>query len=198
VHEWRAREAKRGKGEHLPIVALTADVLIGDASKFISEGFDDYMAKPVSRDALRNLIAKWLNRGQPGEPDGETPAESELQPTTDEHGADLPVNHARLVEILGLDDAEIIAEAMQVFVMTAEETFAALEKAYANQDSGAAKGPAHSLKGSARMAGANLLGDIAAELDAAAKAGELLPDKLEACRHELARVLDYVRQRYLK
>jgi CheY-like chemotaxis protein/HPt (histidine-containing phosphotransfer) domain-containing protein len=196
VQEWRAREAKRAKGEHLPIVALTADVLIGDASKFISEGFDDYMPKPVSRDALRNLIAKWLNRGGGVVVDESVPVKNPA--AVSEGGADTPVIHARLVEILGLDEADIIAEAMDVFLHTAEETFAALEKAYANHDAKAAKGPSHSLKGSARMAGAVKLGDIAAELDAAAKVDQLLPERLEACREEVAKVSDYVRSVYLK
>jgi PAS domain S-box-containing protein len=196
VHEWRAREAKRAKGEHLPIVALTADVLIGDASKFIAEGFDDYMPKPVSRDALRNLIAKWLNRG--GGAVAEPSATAVPSTETSIDAADAPVSHAKLVEILGLDEADIIAEAMDVFLHTAEETFAALEKAYTNHDAKAAKGPAHSLKGSARMAGAVKLGDIAAELDAAAKVDQLLPERLEACREELAKVVAYVTAVYLK
>ncbi len=201
VQEWRAREAKRGKNERLPIVALTADVLIGDASKFIADGFDDYMAKPVSRDALRNLIAKWLNRSASGAaavPAASEPVPANASPAGEGNASDLPIDHARLVEILGMDDPEIIAESFGIFISTAEETFAALEKAYAAHDAKAAKGPAHSLKGSARMAGAVVLGDLAAELDAAAKTDQLLPDRLEACRVELARVLDYVRKTYLK
>lgn len=202
VHEWRSREAKRGKNEHLPIVALTADVLIGDASKFIAEGFDDYMAKPVSRDALRNLITKWLTRGRGVLSDvAAVPEATESEqvdtspPVSDVPGA--PVSHARLIEILGMDDADVIKEAMAIFVETANETFAALEQAYANGDAAAAKGPAHSLKGSARMAGAEILGDLAAELDAAAKQGNLLPDRLEACRTEVAKVVKYVKETYL-
>ena len=200
VHEWRAREASRGRGEHLPIVALTADVLIGDQSKFISEGFDDYMAKPVSRDALRNLITRWLNNGAGEILVQETVSPQAVTSTTSvppSSEADSPVVHDKLVEILGLDDAELISEAMKIFVETAEETFAALDAGYAAADIAKVKGPAHSLKGSARMAGAVILGDIAAELDAAAKAGTLLPDRLEACRAELKRVLEYIERVYL-
>lgn len=210
VHEWREREQKRGRGEHLPIVALTADVLIGDQNKFIAEGFDDYMAKPVSRDALRNLIAKWLSSNIDGvaahTPEAAAePLSAQAAPSSPSQKASAdsddtgykPVDHDRLIEILGLDDAEILAEAMDIFMETARETFAALEKAYQAGDVSAAKGPAHSLKGSARMAGAIQLGELAAELDAAAKQGELIPDKLEACRAELALVLDYVARTYL-
>lgn len=219
VHEWRDREARRGKGDHLPIVALTADVLIGDHSKFLAEGFDDYMAKPVSRDALRNLIAKWLGRavdekeqkaeaaaGGAAVADDPPPVSvtehivasadsGHLAPSSDPAS---PVVHDRLIEILGMDDADILSEAMSVFVSTAIETFSSLTAAYSEGSSDKAKGPAHSLKGSARMAGAVTLGDIAAELDAAAKAGQLLPDRLEACRVELERVLDFVQKVYIQ
>ncbi len=201
VHEWRARENKRAKNEHLPIVALTADVLIGDASKFIAEGFDDYVAKPVSRDALRNLITKWLTRGRGILGETAEEAAPAAVPATEAPVAaqtDTPVVHARLIEILGMDDADIIKEAMQIFVETAIETFAGIEKGYASGDASAVKGPAHSLKGSARMAGADVLGNIAAEIDAASKEGKLLPDRFEACRTEVDRVIAYVREIYLK
>lgn len=202
VHEWRAREAKRDRGEHLPIVALTADVLIGDASKFIAEGFDDYMAKPVSRDALRGLITKWLKSGNDSGAEDAVEAAPEPLPTVASPPAGLddpnaPVIHARLLEILGIDDAEIIRESMNIFIDTANETLGALKAAYTQGDSYAAKGPAHSLKGSARMAGAVVLGDIAAELDTAAKAGTLLPDRLQACEAEANRVIEYIRQTYI-
>jgi two-component system sensor histidine kinase/response regulator len=209
VHEWRAREEKRGQGEHLPIVALTADVLIGDASKFIAEGFDDYVAKPVSRDALRALITKWLCKTCGSSVSLDTPQEPESTaidvtqnikqdlPQPVESGL-VPVDHARLVEILGMDDPEILSESMTYFIDTALSTFESLDQAYKLGDPEAAKGPAHSLKGSARMAGAILLGDIAAELDAAAKKGEMLPERLEACRAEVDRVIAFVRRVYLQ
>ncbi len=196
VHAWREREQKRGQGEHLPIVALTADVLIGDKSKFLTEGFDDYVAKPVSRGTLRDLITRWLQTsgGALAKPDSpDVPPPPPPQPSSD---PDSPVLHDRLVEILGLDDADLIRESLVIFVMTARETFTALETAYAAEDVARAKGPAHSLKGSARMAGAVKLGDIAAELDLAAKAGNLVPDRLEACRAELQRVLEHIARVY--
>jgi two-component system, sensor histidine kinase and response regulator len=189
--EWREREARRGKPERLPIVALTADVLIGDQSKFLAAGFDDYLAKPVSRNVLHQIVRKWLS----GEAE---PEEAPLPEPQNSNEADNPIDHNRLIEILGMDDKDIISESMAIFVDTAKETFAALEAAFAADDVQAAKGPAHSLKGSARMAGAVNLGELCAELDAAAKKDCLLTDKLAEAREELARVLKYVNSYYLK
>ena len=40
--------------EHTPVVAITAYAMKGDKEKYISEGFNEYMAKPV---AINELIA---------------------------------------------------------------------------------------------------------------------------------------------
>jgi CheY-like chemotaxis protein len=192
VKEWREREVRRGKPERLPIVALTADVLIGDQSRFLEAGFDDYLAKPVSRNVLHQVVYKWLS--------GDDVVQEISKPAILEQdlASENPIDHARLVEILGFDDPEVIKESMAVFVDTARETFAALESAYGLGDVKAARGPAHSLKGSARMAGAVKLGDLCAEVDAAAKKDTLLTNKLEEIQGELARVLKYVNSFYLE
>ena len=38
------------------VVAVTADAIEGSREKFISSGFDDYIAKPVKRDFLEKII----------------------------------------------------------------------------------------------------------------------------------------------
>ena len=47
---------------HVPIVALTANVAVGDKEKYLSEGMDDYATKPVEIDRLKSLIAKHTER----------------------------------------------------------------------------------------------------------------------------------------
>jgi CheY-like chemotaxis protein len=46
----------------LPIVAVTANNLVGDAERCIAAGFDDYLAKPFSQHQLELLIARGLGR----------------------------------------------------------------------------------------------------------------------------------------
>lgn len=46
--------------KNIPIIAETAYALTGDKEKYISLGFDDYIAKPILPVQLLEIIAKYL------------------------------------------------------------------------------------------------------------------------------------------
>ena len=50
--------------EHLaddtPVIALTADAIVGARDNYIKEGFTDYLSKPVMYDALETVLHKYL------------------------------------------------------------------------------------------------------------------------------------------
>ncbi|HND55211.1 MAG TPA: ATP-binding protein, partial [Pirellulaceae bacterium] len=52
----REREAAATSQRRLPIVAMTASAMKGDAERFMSFGMDGYVAKPISRDAFVRTI----------------------------------------------------------------------------------------------------------------------------------------------
>lgn len=43
----------------LPIVALTAFAFHEDELKFLEEGFDAYLSKPIDQQELKSIISKW-------------------------------------------------------------------------------------------------------------------------------------------
>ncbi len=55
------RKKEKKTGAHIPIIALTAYALNGDAQKCIDAGMDDYLAKPIGKKQLFNTIAKWMS-----------------------------------------------------------------------------------------------------------------------------------------
>jgi len=47
---------EKHRKHHIPIVALTANALDGDREKYISEGMDSYLSKPIELPELRRLL----------------------------------------------------------------------------------------------------------------------------------------------
>ncbi len=59
--EIRRREGTTAPpGLRLPIIAMTANVLAGDRERCLDAGMDDYVAKPLRREALYAALARWV------------------------------------------------------------------------------------------------------------------------------------------
>jgi len=48
------------KIKHLPIIAVTAQAMVGDKEKCLQAGADQYISKPVNVDALLPLLNRYL------------------------------------------------------------------------------------------------------------------------------------------
>ena len=56
------KKLRENKNFKTPVVVLTADAVKGQKEKYISEGFDDYMSKPIDKKELSRVLKKFLKK----------------------------------------------------------------------------------------------------------------------------------------
>ena len=49
---------QQGRHRRVPVIALTANAMAGDRERFLSQGLDDYIAKPVTLETLKAVIQR--------------------------------------------------------------------------------------------------------------------------------------------
>jgi signal transduction histidine kinase/CheY-like chemotaxis protein/streptogramin lyase len=57
------RKNETADSRRIPIVAVTANALLGEREKCLAAGMDDYLAKPIDRDALKAVLERWIKTG---------------------------------------------------------------------------------------------------------------------------------------
>lgn len=162
----RAASRKKGKTvTHFPVVVLTADVQMSQRQTYLGHGFDECLLKPVSLGQFRRLLIRW---GLLDETEEDSVPPEEPSPTTTDNqasGGGLPpaVDLEAMRELMGaVDDGTI--EMLQMFIEMTEPLLAQIRRAADNKDMHALRETAHSLKGAARSACCNVLGDLASTL----------------------------------
>ena len=60
----KIRETENGASKDVPVICLTADAVIGAKERYLSEGFSDYLTKPIDNFALEKLLMKYLPDGK--------------------------------------------------------------------------------------------------------------------------------------
>jgi CheY-like chemotaxis protein len=62
------RQKEKTSGKHLPIIAMTANAMLGDKERCFESGMDGYVAKPISAKDLFGAIEAVLKRETPQVP----------------------------------------------------------------------------------------------------------------------------------
>ena len=151
--------------KRMPILALTANALRGEANRARAAGMDEYLTKPVQLHLLGAALEKWLPRKS-----GEA-ASAELPQTTHDGEATTALNVAILKGLVG-DDEETVREFLGDYLASARRLGKELRAASAAGDTRQIGAIAHKLKSSSRSVGALALADLCTELENAGRAGD--------------------------
>ena len=178
-----ATQILRDEGYHLPIVALTGNVMKGDRERCLQAGCDGFLPKPVDLDELLATSRHYL-----GEADSEDLTEiiPTLAPVNETDEQKTPVTRldsAELIHTTLPTDDENLCRIVSDFVERLEGRLDGIEEALQGEDFEHVRAEAHWLRGSGGTVGFQVLTDVACDLEAAAQ-GENVDDAL-AVLHEL-------------
>lgn len=57
----KIREGHKGIDKLIPIIAMTANAMVGDKETCLDAGMDDYISKPISKDQIFNCLSKYVS-----------------------------------------------------------------------------------------------------------------------------------------
>lgn len=179
----RIRDDERKTGRHVPVIAMTAQAMIGDRERCLESGMDAYVVKPIHAKQLYETIdAVTLDQPAPEEPLREVVIEM--------HRVDLAT---ALHAVNG--DHDLLSQIFAAFLEECPVLVTNIETALTKGDARACQMAAHTLKGAVRTFGAATASRLAEEVEAAGKSGDLttaqarwpqLAEEIEAIRAELA------------
>ncbi|MCH8539343.1 MAG: PAS domain S-box protein [Opitutales bacterium] len=202
VRKWRDFEARENR-PRVPVVAMTAHALDGDRQKCIQAGMDDYIFKPVSLNALREVVFrqfKELSSVRSGAPPES--AESDQMPTgkqkeTSSSEALVVWDLKGIYQDLEADD-HFVREMVECYLGDSRNKVGQMEKALQDKEYEWLRKTAHSLKGASGYVHAGRVEKQAKTLEEAATAGdaqrmsravEVLRKEFDLLKKELERYL---------
>ena len=196
IRAWEKEQQEKGvsMGRQLPIIALTANAVVGMREMFIENGFNDFISKPIDVSKLDEILNRWIPEGKK-----ETKKINPSNDTDMNGSASLPPS------IPGVDTAKGIAmtggtltaykEVLAIFCHDAQERIPLLQNAPEMDILHTLVTQFHALKSASASLGAADISEKAAELEAAGKAADMafIRDNMPPFALQLAELVKNIR-----
>ena len=179
------------------MIVLTANAVVGAKEKYIKEGFDDYLSKPVALKELTEALKKYLPESayisegvNQNKSDEKANAESVKPDGTNESAVIDRLGEAGVDTALGImycgESNELYEEMLGDYASAYEKKRAAIEEKLEAKDWRGYCVLVHALKSTSKTLGINSLADKALDLETAAKEEkeEFILSHHEACMEE--------------
>ena len=171
IREWEAAAATEAGARHVPVVALTANALMGDAEACLAAGMDAHLAKPYTRKQLATVLTQWLPADRIEQVSVEAVA-GVFEPTAGE-AQDPVLDTAALANVRAVDgDGAVLAEVIDIYLADAPEQMQSLRNALEGGRLGDLGRSAHALKSASLNVGAKSLCELCSRLERQARAGQ--------------------------
>ena len=150
----KIRENRNNPNATTPFICLTADAVSGARERYIAEGFNDYLTKPIDSKLLKEMI-KGLLAGKEKSTDAASYYDSDAaKPYTG-------------------GDEDFFMEMLRIYKNESEGTLKELNEFYEEQNWKDYCAVVHGLKGTSKMIGSIQLSEMAARLETAASSGNI-------------------------
>jgi two-component system sensor histidine kinase/response regulator len=166
------RDKELTSSGRLPVVALTANALEGEAEICRAAGMDAYLSKPTDLATLDATIQKWLPRAadlRQAVVSRDGPADEALNgaaaPAVHGDANNIVVDTSVLVELLGSSDPAALREMLELYLDTEAETPGLLRTFAAARDGDGLAKAAHAAKGAASSAGARRMQKLCKDIE---------------------------------
>jgi len=180
---------KQPQWRDLPVIAMTANAMVGDRDEAIAAGMNDHIAKPIQVQDMFATLARWVRPAVPAPVDPPPPDEADEWP-----GADLPALpgvdfRAGLASVLG--DQALYLRLLGKFRDHERNFLARFTGTRAAGDARAAMRFAHDLKSAAGALGMPAIQQAAEALEIACVKGAT-ETEIAALAQQVAGMLDPV------
>ncbi len=167
----RIRAVAGGPNADTPVICLTADAVMGAKERYLSEGFSDYLTKPVDGRALERMLIKHLPP-EKVEIIREEPAPAPGAAAARPDGGFAGLRDAGIDTDTGLrycrGEADFYRAVLDEYAQGWAEKAESLDRCFEAEDWKSYAVLVHALKSSSKMIGALALGEQAAALEQAA------------------------------